>query len=489
MSSSVPKTGPAGATVGAKNETVRTESTKTDGTRTEAVRTGPAATASALSEPARGGAGFGSLLAASLLGGVVGAGLLYGVQTYGPASGLLPKPAESGATLDQRLAGLATRDSVQALDQRLAAAEGTLRPLPEAVRNAEAAAKSASAQAAEAAKQGQSGSPAPAVSAPAGSGEPATQAAAPAPDLGPLQARLDGLDQRLSDLQKNQGGDPALRQKIDDLARSLQDLQGKADTGELRGRLDGLDAGLKALQADLGQARGAGQEESKALSGKLDALQQEVQARGKADDQRLADLARDLKGRADAGSLQAGLRAVAADRIGTALATGAPYADALAALKQLSPDDAASLAPLDRFAAKGAPTAAALADTFRPIGNRLVAEARARQQREMATTGSITDRLASMAGSIVSVRKADGPSGAGAASPAGDPTEAAVAKLQSALDRGAIAEAASAFDALPEAARQNAAEFGDTLKARAAAGEAARARLAATFGALSGASR
>ncbi|MFE1598591.1 COG4223 family protein [Methylobacterium sp. ID0610] len=427
--------------------------------------------------PTRSGAGFGSVLAASLLGGVIGAGLLYGVQTYGPAYGLLPKPADPAANLDQRLADLATRDSVQALDRRLAATESALRPLPEAVRGADAAAKAASDRAAEALRRTQA--------APAAA--PGAAPAAPAAGE-PLQARLDALDKRIADLQ-GRSDNPELRQKVDGLAQSLASLQGKADTSELRARLDGLDSGLKMLQADLGRRLAAEQETDKALAGRLDQLQQAFDARGKAQEQRLADLAREVAGRAEAGALQAGLRLVATDRIAAALASGAPYADALAALKQLGPNDGPSLAPLEPFAANGAPTAAALSREFQPVGAKIVAGVKAAQQRALAERGSITDRLASMAGSIVSVRKAD--EGGAAAGPAagGDPTEAAVAKVQDALDRGALAEAVAAFDAMPEAARKEAASFGERLKARAAAGEAARTRLAASFAAVSGAAR
>ncbi len=91
-----------------------------------------------------------------------------------------------------------------------------------------------------------------------------------------------------------------------------------------------------------------------------------------------------------------------------------------------------------------------------------------------------------MAESIVSVRKVGSPApgaGAAAAAPRGDRRRA----VQEALDRGAIPDAVKAFDALPAASRDAAAEFGKRLKARAAAGDAARSLLASTFGGLTGA--
>ncbi|WP_128564821.1 COG4223 family protein, partial [Methylobacterium crusticola] len=449
---------------------------------------------------ARGGAGFGSVLTAALLGGVVGAGLLYGAAVYGPAYGLLPggllptPPAESGASsLDQRIADLAPRESVQALDRRLAAAETALRTLPEAVRGADAAAKAATDRANEALRRAEAvpaGGPAAGTPVPsAGAPDAAPNGVVPngvAPD-GALLARLEGLDRSLADLQ-GKLADPELRQKVDGLSQAVTALQGRTDAADLRARLDGLDKGLKGLQADLGSRTAADEQADKALGQRLDGLQQALDSRGKATDQRLADLAKAVEGRADAGTLQAALRVVAADRIAAALALGAPYADALGTLKQLDPGQAAALAPLEPFAASGAPTAASLSQAFQPLGARMLAASRAAQQRAVAEQGSFGDRLASMAESIVSVRKVGtGGSGPGTAPQAdADPTEAGVAKVQDALDRGAIPDAAAAFDALPEAARREGAAFGERLKARAAAGEAARTRLSASFAALPG---
>ncbi len=281
-------------------------------------------------------------------------------------------------------------------------------------------------------------------------------------------------------------------------------LQGRGDGADLRGRLDGLDKGLKALQADLGTRAAAEEQADKALGQRLDelrqaldtrakaadqrfdALQQSADARTKTVDQRLADLAKAVEGRAEASSVQAALRVVASDRIASALNTGAPYADALATLKQLDPGQAGALAPLEPFAQSGAPTAASLAQSFQPVAAKLNAAALAARQKAVAERGSIADRLTSMAESIVSVKKVGSEGAAPAPSNAADPTEAGVAKIQDALARGAVAEAAQAFDALPEAARKEAAEFGQRLKARAAAGEAARARLAASFAAIQG---
>ena len=281
-------------------------------------------------------------------------------------------------------------------------------------------------------------------------------------------------------------------------------LQGRNDGADLRGRLDGLDKGLKALQADLGTRTAAEEQADKALGQRIDelrqaldtrakaadqraeGLQQALDARTKTVDQRLSELAKSVEGRAEAGTVQAALRVVAADRIASALASGAPYADALATLKQLDPGQAGALAPLEPFAQSGAPTAASLAQSFQPVAAKLNAAALAARQKAVAERGSITDRLTSMAESIVSVRKVGSEGAAPTAGTPADPTEAGVAKVQDALARGAVSEAAKAFDALPEQTRQEAGDVGQRLKARAAAGEAARARLAAAFAAIQG---
>jgi hypothetical protein len=90
---------------------------------------------------------------------------------------------------------------------------------------------------------------------------------------------------------------------------------------------------------------------------------------------------------------------------------------------------------------------------------------------------SFTDRLWRMADEVVTVR------------PVGEATgtdvESLIARIEAALRRGAITEAASAFDALPETARAPAEAFGRKLRERAAAETAASQVSAAALSALS----
>ena len=167
------------------------------------------------------------------------------------------------------------------------------------------------------------------------------------------------------------------------------------------------------------------------------------------------------------------LPVLGADRVLDALRDGAPFPQALAALKRLNVDPQ-RLAALEPFAQTGAPTAAALAQEFRPIGERMIAAAR-------GPATSWSDRFARMAEGIVTVR------------PLGDPQSNSVpdlvARVQNSLNRGAVADAAAAWDALPEPSRRLAEEFGRKLKSRAAAEDAARTLSNQALAALDASSR
>ena len=474
-------------------------------------RISPAAAAAPV--PAPRGPGFGSLATAGLLGGVIGAGLLFGVER----SGLLHQ-GEDGrlAALDQRIAALAPKDAVAGLDKRVAANEAALKSVPDAVATARQALEKANAA------QG---------SAPAAAEGSAPPAALPAD----LVARLDALDQRVSALQeepgRDQGADTRLAvtpsgpstAQVGALEDRLKALEGKVDGAPKSAPVPDLTPKLAALQGDVEARTKANAEAAQALSQKVTALQQSLEARiqaatesvqaatqasekvadaGKAQvaeaakaverqlqaqADRIAGLDKAVSERAETATLQAALRVVSADRIVTALNTGAPYADALAALRGLEPGDPARLTAVAAFADKGAPTARSLAAEFRPIAEKIAASRRAAQTRAVAETGDIGTKLMSMAESIVQVRRVESQGSGSAAQPAPDTTP----KVQEALDRGAIKEAAEAFAALPEAARTEAGEFGTKLRSRAAAGDAAQGLLAEAFKGLpaTGASR
>ncbi|MCJ2129700.1 COG4223 family protein [Methylobacterium sp. E-045] len=462
---------------------------------------GPAVAAT---EPKRGGAGFGSVAAAGLLGGVIGAGLLFAVERSG-ALGV----GDDGriAALDQKIAALAPKEAVAALDKRIGANEAVLKPLPEAIRSADAAAKEALQKAG-------------AVSA-----SPPADGSAPAPAALPqdLVARLDGLDQRVAALQeepgRDQSGNAALTalspQALSGLDDRLKAVEGKVETAAKPAADEALASQVTALKGELEKRTQANSEADEALTQKLASLQQTLEARVKAateavqsatqasqqavdaskaqaaeaakgverllqaQAEKIAGLDKAVATRAEASSVQAAMRVVAADRIVGALNTGSPYANALAALRSSEPGDPARLSAVAAFADKGAPTARSLAAEFRPIAERIAASRKAAQAKSVAETGDIKQRLMSMAESVVQVRKVDAPAAPGEAAP-----DDAVPKVQEALDRGAIAEAAKAFAGLPEETRKQFGEFGTKLASRAAAGDAAQALLADAFKAL-----
>ncbi len=144
-----------------------------------------ASSAGAVPPAAKARGGFGSMAAAGLIGGVIGAGLLFAADKAGIGgdagrlSALDQKLSGQISALDQRVGGLAPKDALASLDKRVAAAEAS----------AKQALDKASAQPSA---QGQT------------DGQPGGEAAAVPPDLA---ARLDSLDQRVSALQEEPGRD------------------------------------------------------------------------------------------------------------------------------------------------------------------------------------------------------------------------------------------------------------------------------------------
>ncbi|WP_244492246.1 translation initiation factor 2 [Methylobacterium sp. Leaf361] len=457
---------------------------------------------SAAAPAGRARAGFGSLAAAGLLGGVIGAGLLFGAEK----AGIGPDPRLSAldqrlsgqlASLDKRLDGLAPRDAVTALDKRVAAAEASAK---------QALDKSGAAPASTA------------------DGQAAGQASGQAPAVPPdLVARLDSLDQRVAALQEEPGQEPGRDQPADsklgvvqDNAKQIADLETRLkaveDGGANKGAAEEAARKVAALQSEVEQKTKANSEADAALGQRLDALQQAVDARvkaateavqaatqasrtaaeagqaqaaeaAKAVDRRLqeqadqiAALDKSVAQRAEASTVQAALRVVVADRVAAALESGTSYAEPLATLRKLDPGTDAQAKALAPFADGGAPSAGDLADTFRPIAERIAAKRQAQRAKSAAETGDFRTKLLSMADGLVQIRKADAP----APEAADDPES----KVQAALDRGDLPAASAAFAALPAEAQEQAGDFGAKLKARAEAEQAVRALLDGAFKAL-----
>ncbi|WP_346016940.1 uroporphyrinogen-III synthase [Methylobacterium sp. GC_Met_2] len=454
---------------------------------------GVAASTTAAAPAARARAGFGSLATAGLLGGVIGAGLLFGAET----AGLGPDPRLNAldqkltgqiAALGTRLDGLAPRDAVYALDKRIGTAETTAK---------QALDKAGSA-------------PAPAASAPDGS----ASGSAPAVPAD-LAARLDNLDQRVAALQEEPGREQPADSKlgaVQDNGKQLVDLDARLKALESNGADADASKKLAALQGEVEQKTKANADADAALGQRLDALQQTLEGRVKAAteavqaamqasrtaaeagqtqaaeatkavDRRLqeqadkiAALDKSVAQRAQTATVQAALRVVVADRVASALESGSAYAEPLASLRKLDPATDAQAKALAPFAETGAPTASQLADAFRPVAERIAAKRRAQQSKMAAESGDFRAKLLSMADGLVQVRKADAP-----APEAADQPEA---KVQAALDRADLPAAAMAFAALPAEARDEAGDFGAKLKARAEAEQAARTLIGNAFQAL-----
>lgn len=459
----------------------------------------------AAAHPARSGPGFGSVAASGLLGGLIGAGLLYGVTTY--QRGADPRLA----ALDKSVAGLATKDAVAGLDKRLAANEQALKPLPDAVARAEAAAKAATERANEALQK-------------AGAA-PAADGSVPAPAVpADVVARLDALDQRVSALQEEPGRDgtaevktaptvdPAALASLDDRIKALEASGAKSPSPDLSDKIAALQSEVasrtkadaeaeaalgrrldevqKALEGRIAAASQAAQEATQAGKQAADAartradetvqgLERKLQDKLQEQSERIASLDKAVDQSAKQTTVQSALRIVAADRIASALEAGQPYPDALASLRNLEPADSKRLDALAPFADKGAPTAAGLAAEFRRISDKIAEAKRAAQAKAVAETGNVGDRLMSMASSLVQVKRVEGPAAGVTPSAAG--SESSTAQVQAALDRGDLAAAAKAYAALPEEARAQGGDFGARLSARAEAGRAAQALLADAF--------
>src|SRR5829696_5284500 len=351
------------------------------------------------------------------VGGLVAAALLGGFVGAGvtaAAERYWPQRGDTTgpriAQLEQRMAAVPTPD-VGAIERRLAAMETQQRETAQRAQAAQAAAERATERADAAASP------------------PADPAAAPQPAAAGLDSvALEKIDSRIA--------------ALEDRARTQ------------------AEGGSKA--AEQIEARLTEQAKQVATLAPQQAEQQ---------NQRVEALAKQFAERGPEAA--AALRVVAADRVANALRDGTPFPEAFGALARLKAEPQ-RLSAIEPFAKAGAPSAGALAQEFKPIAQKIIAEARG------PATGW-SDRIGRMAEGIVTIR------------PVGEPgsntVPSLVARIDDALARGALAEAAAAWDALPEPARRAQEDFGRRLKARAGAEEAARAISNQALAALDAATR
>jgi hypothetical protein len=438
--------------------------------------------------PERRSPGFGPLAGAGLLGGLVGAGLIYGLQTWRSAQA----PADPRlAQIEQRLNALPRTDAVQGFERRIAALEtaqtdlnqriGTAQSLAERAARRQAAAGSRRPGNARGAivgtdRAGRSRGPDGTACAcrrtgthagsGRGSGPRARQPPRGARNPGPhaparsRRARKPGRHPRGPAPRACRGrdhGEPGARTGAS--RTSSQGLERRiAETGQ------GLE---RQLAETVQRLEGRIGETGQGLERRLTETGQGLDRRLAETDQRTQALARQLA-EWNPEAIRAGLRVVLADRLIDTLNQGVPFADVLGSLRGFSPAPERVQA-LEPLAASGAPTVVALRQEFGSVSERI--ERASRGEAE-----GVVDRLLRMTDRVVSVRAV------------GDPNSKAVpdlvARIESALERGALRDAAAAWDALPEASRRVAEGWGQRLKARIAADEAARGIAADAIAAL-----
>jgi hypothetical protein len=301
----------------------------------------------------------------------------------------------------------------------------------------------------------------------------AKPAAADAKALDDLRARVDVIDaglRRVDDrlnraesalaTPRSAPTDPAVLARLS-AAESMQRALG--DTiADLRKRIeDSTAAARDARERADAVAKSSGADANDALRKDVEALTARVAALEHAErttDQRVASADRAVR------------LAVVAGALREAVERGAPFTAELAAAKALGAD-AASLAPLEGFAAAGVPSAEALARDFdrdEPAMSAAAAPA--------SHDGGILGRLQANAERLVRVRPVgDTP---------GDDPAAALARAGAKAHRGDIAGALAEVERLPDPVKAPAADWIKAAKARTAALEAARQLAAGSLAAL-----
>ncbi len=375
----------------------------------------------------------GALIGSGLLGGLVGAGLVYGLQTW------QAPPAQDDqriAQLEQRVSALRQpspsgqpQPNTQALEERLQALESARGDLDGRLQALQGTAEQAASQAQQA------------LNRPA----PEAAPAAPAPQN---EAALNDLSTRLSALEEQ-------------VRTSTQNAANVANTAQdLDRRIADQDRRFTEQQQRVAQLDGRFAEVERRFT-EADRRSTETDRRFSEQEQRLAGLSQQVaennRNAEQAG--QTGAKVVLAGRLNDALSSGEPYAEVLDGIKKAGAD-AARIAPLEPFAGQGAPTPAKLADDFEPLETAILRESR-------GPANDWTDRILRMADRVVTVRPVN----------EGDSTGVSglVTRIRQALEKGDVVDAAAAWEALPEPSRRLSEDWGRQVKAVAQAHQAAQA--------------
>ncbi len=323
------------------------------------------------------------------------------------------------------------------------------------------------------------------------------QRVAAAPNLAPIESRIAGLASETKALADRLGAVNALAERSAKQAQEALERPQPAPAAASENT-----ANASAL-ADLGNRLAAVEKQAEARTQALSALEKQTQERAQAvssvqervssteqraqaatvaaqalerriadQDQRLAALTKQVSERGS-DALTAGLRVTLADRLADALREGAPAGQTLSMLGRLGAKPE-MLRPLEPYAQSAPPSAAVLAQEFAPIGQRMIAEAR-------TPAADWSERIWRMLDRVVTVRAMDDPKATDVAS--------LVRRIEDALDRGAVADALAAWEALPEPSRRIAPDWGARLQQRAAAEAAAQTIYTEALSALEASTR
>jgi hypothetical protein len=387
----------------------------------------------------RRGTSFPALLAAAILGGLIGVGALTALDRMGYLDAFRGEDA-GAAAVSAELASL--RSEVEALRQSAGEQAGVdVAPLQQQVAGLEQAIAELRSQ-------------------PAAGGDPAS--------LGEVQNRLAALEQAASAAGSSEPSQ-ALEARLGELASQVESLRSSGGTGATEPALAGIAKRIDEIAGRLGSLEGQGPVDISAveasvseLQNRLDQLGERVEAapteeRVAALETTLNDMTQRLNTTAAELETAAALGpAVAANALGAALEAGAPFTSELQALRGLGLDETA-LAGLAPSAETGLPTLNELRSGFEDA----VATIDLRTPIPEGT-GTL-ERLVQSARGLVEVRPAHPTEGSAPG--------AVVARIRGALSSGDLKTALAEWNSLPEEAKANTADWARAAEARLAADE------------------
>jgi hypothetical protein len=387
----------------------------------------------------RRGTSFPALLAAAILGGLIGVGALTALDRLGYLEPLRGEDA-GAATVSAELASL--RSDVEALRQSAGEQVGVdVAPLQQQVAGLEQAIAELRSQPAAGGDPASLGEVQNRLAAP----EQAASAAGSTESSQALEARLGELASEVEAL-RSSGGTGATEPALAGIARQIDEIAGRLGSLEESGPVDvtGLETSIAELREQLVQL--AERVEAAPTGERVAALET---ALNEATEQ-LSTTAVQVETAAALGP------AVAANALGAALESGAPFTRELQALRGLGLDETA-LAGLAPSAEAGLPTLNELRSGF----ENAIATIDLRTPIPEGT-GTL-ERLVQSARGLVEVRPAKPTEGS-------DPG-AVVARIRGALLSGDLKTALAEWNSLPEDAKAKTADWARDAEARLAADE------------------